>query len=137
MSVALTTLPTRIAKTLATRHGLHKKLYDGEIEIDYALADFQKVALTGEYEVAKTLFELYLDEDKMLDETDEAMLELIYKTTKDESMGLIIHSVMKTMEGASTDRDKLEASRLLKEILGDEKGPEEMNKLLVTLTKKA
>lgn len=112
-------LPTKVAMHLAEIQDL-KGLLAEEVDFMYSIKDFQKIALTGEFATAKRVFELYMHPNASMSEEDEACLQIIYDTTKDEARGIVVEQIMVAISGAQNTSDRVNACKALEAVIGKE-----------------
>lgn len=106
--------PTTVALKRAKDAGLGK-LLTTELHLNEAIADFQKVATTGDFEDALIMFEAHVVKGKLTEKHKEA-LNKIFDFTQVEINGIIFDSVGSVMRGSSVEANKLAAAKLAHEI---------------------
>lgn len=113
-------LPTNIAAALAHKHGLNKRtLAQSNDGFLYAIRDFQRLALTQDFETSCMMFDILLQEGKTLTDEDTEVMMKIYEVTKKEANGLIVGAVTELLHSAN-NRDKMDAAKLLSILVNDE-----------------
>lgn len=118
-------------------HGLKENELPGFSEIEEALRDFQRMAMVkADMDTAMRVFEAHMAHGESLSPEDRAALEIVYRSSSEETMGLVMEQMLATMRDARDNKTRVMAGLAIKELIaGGEPTNENLNALIVKLTK--
>lgn len=112
--------PTNVAMRLAKGCGI-PKLLPTELHLEEAMADFQKVSATGEFEDALIMLNAHIISGELSEEQLD-VLGKIYDFTQIEIDGIVVDSIGRVMRDSDIESNKLHAAKLLHAIRNGEGG---------------
>jgi hypothetical protein len=110
--------PTKLALKTAKEAKLGD-LMPTDIDIHYAMADFQQVAAVSEFDEAIIVFNAHLKPGAELSETHRKILEKVYEFTQVEVKGILLGGVGKIFQENRVVANQLAAARMITALVDD------------------